>query len=155
MRAEFLSGFRLTGADGSDVCISVRKAMALFAYLALASDRPHSREKLASLLWYSAGDRAARQSLRRCLTDLRRALGAWADRVLVIESDRIGFVPGAVEVDVLAFRQHVENRDFAKCGFTASKWRFTRGSRILTRSRSKNGCLPNARHTERPPLRRS
>jgi len=111
MRANFLSGFRLTAADGSEICIRVRKAIALFAYLALEPDHLHSREKIACLLWNSAGDHAARQSLRRCLSDLRRALGPLADRVLIVDHKQIGIVSAEIEVDVLAFRQHLENRD--------------------------------------------
>lgn len=109
MRAEFLSGFRLIDRAGHEIQFSVRKAKALFAYLTLNSDRFHSREKLAHLLWNAAGDRAARQSLRKCLSDLRRALGPSSDRVLVVAGDRIRIAPETVNVDVLSFKRHVEN----------------------------------------------
>lgn len=107
LRAQFLCGFRLVDRAGRELRIPVRKAKALFAYLAICSDRLHSREALACLLWDSAGDRAARQSLRKCLSDLRRALGAIADRVLVVDGDRVGIAAGTVETDLAALDRRV------------------------------------------------
>lgn len=113
MRAEFLSGFRLIDGAGREIRLPVRKARALFVYLALETKRLHSREELACLLWDAAGDRAARQSLRKCLSDLRRALGGLADRILMLSGDRIGLRPGTVDVDVLAFRRCVADGELA------------------------------------------
>ena len=47
------------------------KVRALLAYLAVQSDRPHRREKLAGLLWPEYPETAARTSLRRALANLR------------------------------------------------------------------------------------
>lgn len=51
------------------------KARALLVYLAVESDRPHTREKLAGLLWPDSTEAAARASLSQALANLRSALG--------------------------------------------------------------------------------
>ena len=51
------------------------KARALLGDLAKESDRPHSREALAALLWPEQPERAAGQNLRNTLYELRKAIG--------------------------------------------------------------------------------
>jgi DNA-binding SARP family transcriptional activator len=51
------------------------KVRGLLAYLVLEADRPHRREKLASLLWPDYPERSARTSLRRALANLRQVVG--------------------------------------------------------------------------------
>jgi DNA-binding SARP family transcriptional activator len=48
---------------------------ALLSYLAVESERPHRREKLAGLLWPNYPESSARSSLRRALADLRKGIG--------------------------------------------------------------------------------
>ncbi len=48
------------------------KARALLAYLIVEADRPHSREKVAGLLWPGFTESSARTSLRRALANLRQ-----------------------------------------------------------------------------------
>lgn len=67
-----LDGERLT-AFRSD------KTRALLAYLTIEAGRAHRREKLADLLWGEHGERAARVSLRKALSNLRKALGPLLD----------------------------------------------------------------------------
>lgn len=50
------------------------KSRALLAYLAVEAGRPHRREALAGLLWGAYNDRAARTSLRKALSNLRKVL---------------------------------------------------------------------------------
>ncbi len=50
------------------------KVRALLAYLAVESDRPHRRERLAGLLWPERPERYARQNLSQALYNLRRAI---------------------------------------------------------------------------------
>jgi WD40 repeat protein/DNA-binding SARP family transcriptional activator len=61
-------GETLTGFDSD-------KVRGLLAYLAVETDRPHRREKLAGLLWPDYPERSARTSLRRALTNLRQVIG--------------------------------------------------------------------------------
>jgi DNA-binding SARP family transcriptional activator len=51
------------------------KVRALLAYLAVEADQPHSRDKLAGLLWPERPDRDARNNLRYALSNLRQAIG--------------------------------------------------------------------------------
>jgi DNA-binding SARP family transcriptional activator len=51
------------------------KVRALLAYLAVEADQPHSRDKLAGLLWPEWSDRDARNNLRYALSNLRLAIG--------------------------------------------------------------------------------
>lgn len=50
------------------------KVRALLAYLAMESDRPHTRAALEGLLWPESAPEAASASLRTALADLRRVL---------------------------------------------------------------------------------
>ena len=69
------------------------KALALLAYLTLEADTPHSRAKLAGLLWGESPDAQARHSLRQILYSLRRALGNLIKDCLVLEEETVVFEP--------------------------------------------------------------
>ncbi|MDF3810410.1 MULTISPECIES: alpha/beta hydrolase [Rhodopseudomonas] len=77
-----------------------RKPQALVAFLALAPGVAHVRERLATLLWPDSSDDAARQSLRQCISKLRRDV---PELPLSSESDLIGFEIGAISTDVAEF----------------------------------------------------
>ncbi|MEZ4635778.1 MAG: BTAD domain-containing putative transcriptional regulator [Caldilineaceae bacterium] len=55
-------------------CRSVN-VQGLMAYLALESDRPHSREHLSALFWPNEPDNIAKQNLRQILYLLKQSLG--------------------------------------------------------------------------------
>jgi len=59
-----------------------RKELWLLALLALRHDREVARDGLAALFWPEAEESQARYYLRRSLSNLRRALGAEARRIL-------------------------------------------------------------------------
>jgi DNA-binding SARP family transcriptional activator/predicted ATPase len=63
-----LEGTSVTGFQSN-------KERALLAYLAEESQQPHSRQKLAGLLWPERPEAAARNNLRRTLSNLRRMIG--------------------------------------------------------------------------------
>ena len=86
------------------------KARALLVYLAVESDRPHTREKLAGLLWPDSTEAAARASLSQALANLRYALGdREADPPSLLASRQsIQFNREAdATVDVIAFQHHL------------------------------------------------
>ena len=58
------------------------KVRALLAYLAIESERPHSRTELATLFWGERNDAAARANLRKSLFLLRQLLGDQAESIL-------------------------------------------------------------------------
>ena len=62
-------GHELTG-------FGTKKARALFIFLSLERDHPHSREVLSSLFWPDQPDKLSRQSLRQALSNIKKILGA-------------------------------------------------------------------------------
>ena len=64
----WLNDQRITGFESNRV-------RALLAFLVVESDRPHSREFLAGLLWPDWTERDARSNLRYALSNLRQAIG--------------------------------------------------------------------------------
>lgn len=79
------------------------KVRALLAYLALAGERPHSRDTLAHLLWGEFDEQAAKINLRQSLSNLRQLLPT---PCLTITPQTITFhTIAAVWVDAVAFQQ--------------------------------------------------
>ena len=84
---------------GALVAFATKKERALLAYLAFRPGRAHSRDALTGLLWATRGDEQARGSLRRTLSDLRKALGDGAN--LTSDGDMVSLSPEGIEVDGL------------------------------------------------------
>jgi predicted ATPase/DNA-binding SARP family transcriptional activator len=90
------------GRAGDKIHISLRKAQALLAYLAVTRQR-HTRDALATLFWPDDNRSKARGNLRRTLSRLNRALG---EGQLEIDRESAGFHPGAnLWLDVDHFRR--------------------------------------------------
>jgi len=121
LEIRLLGSFEVT-LDGQPVRgFESDKVRALLAYLAVESDRPHRRSKLAGLLWPDLPEQSARTNLRRALSNLRTALGDHgAPRpVLDISMQTVQFDhAGDVWVDVLALQQHIAD----------SRWQMAEGS---------------------------
>jgi TolB-like protein/DNA-binding SARP family transcriptional activator len=111
-RLTLLGAFGLSGGASCEVLS--KKAQALLAYIALAPDRAHRREKLASLLWSDRLEESARQNLRQCLTAIRRACDGAKALPIIIENDTIRLDPGIVAVDVGEFEQAAQSHDADK-----------------------------------------
>ena len=73
------------------LAINLRKALALFAYLAM-NRQAHSRDALATLFWPEKNQQTARANLRRTLYDLNQLL---AEPLLEIEAETIALNTGA------------------------------------------------------------
>jgi DNA-binding SARP family transcriptional activator len=98
-----LDGRPVTGFESN-------KARALLVYLATETDRTHSREKLAALLWPDLSGQAARNNLRYTLSTVRKLIGdLQAPRpFLCISGQTIQLnLEGNVEVDVLTFNERL------------------------------------------------
>ena len=80
-----------------------RKALALLALLALRHGRPVEREWLAGSLWPDADPEQAATSLRPILSELRRALGDQAGRILSPSRHSLCLERAGVAVDVAEF----------------------------------------------------
>lgn len=94
------------GADGP-LKFSTNKTRALLAYLALNSDRPHSREKLACLLWGEAEDSRARANLRQTLMRVRQTLPPPLAGSIAGDQRAIRLDGGALRVDADDFRRAI------------------------------------------------
>ncbi|MCC7106077.1 MAG: AAA family ATPase [Chloroflexi bacterium] len=88
--------------NGEPLDLSLRRALALLVYLALAG-RSRRRETLASLFWPDGGEREARGRLRRTLHRLGEAVG---ESVVVSESESLRLSPALdLWVDSLVFER--------------------------------------------------
>lgn len=75
LSVSLFGGFSVT-LDGRPIAsFESNKVRALLAYLATETDRPHSRDQLATLLWPELPDQAARSNLRYALSNLRKTIG--------------------------------------------------------------------------------
>lgn len=99
-RIGVLGSFRLVAPGGHEHTPRSRRSQALLAYLGLARGASATRERLAGLLWSDRGEAQARASLRQCLHEIREALPAAADDVLLaIGRDRVALLPAAFTTD--------------------------------------------------------
>jgi hypothetical protein len=128
----------------------------LLAYLAVEADQPHSRDKLADLLWSEWPDRDARNNLHYALSNLRHAIGDRAqfkDRAatppfLHISRQTIQFNETSDSwIDVTALTTLLEARRRPSASWKrrllcimASSWR---GSLSPIACPSRNGCCSN------------
>lgn len=99
IRLQLLGGFSIGSIDGEALGPLPRKARALIAYLALADPPIQARHRLAGIFWPDYGEVQARTSLRQALTAIRRQIG----NLLLSDQETVGFVDGAVRVDVAEF----------------------------------------------------
>ena len=97
LSVELFGGFRSRTDSGHTITVATRKAQALIAYLALPAGRPHSRDKLAALLWGEMPQPQARSNLRQTLYDLRKSLGEAAS-ALVLDAELVRLEHTAVDV---------------------------------------------------------
>lgn len=95
--------------DGEVIRAHSGKALALLAFLAVETDRPHARPKLAALLWGNSSDAAGKQSLRQALYSLRTLAGGALQHRLHTEHELVWLEAGAnVEIDVQRFMISVQ-----------------------------------------------
>lgn len=74
LRIALLGPTSITWGDDAALVPLAGKPLALFAYLAVESDRPHRRDALAGLLWPDQPEVRARHSLRQALVTIRSVL---------------------------------------------------------------------------------
>lgn len=78
-----------------------KKAQALLAFLAVESQHPQRREKLATLLWSDTGDERARHNLRQALSKIRNC----CESLVVSRDDTLELNQAECIVDVSEFRR--------------------------------------------------
>jgi DNA-binding SARP family transcriptional activator len=104
LQLTLLGGFQARSDKNVPMAIPVKKAKALFAYLALHPGQRHPRDKLAALLWEDRSEAQARHSLRQTLVGLRKALPEPA-QIIQADDDGVTVLPHAIAVDVLEFER--------------------------------------------------
>jgi DNA-binding SARP family transcriptional activator len=80
-----------------------RKDLWLLAYLCLRHDRPVTRQEVSALFWPDSEESQALYSLRRSLSNLRRALGPEAHRLLTPTPSTLRLDLSGADCDLLAF----------------------------------------------------
>lgn len=100
-----LGSFDFDVASGDAPPALTKKARAMLAYLALRAGQPHTREKLASLLWGSNGEPQSRVNLRQALSTIRRAMPSFSGNWLVTEGESILLRQDALNLDVIRFQE--------------------------------------------------
>ena len=100
-RIQTFGGLQVLDDQGHTMVFPARKPAALLAYLALHPGRAHPRARLASMLWGSSGEAAARASLRQALLVLRRTLALTVDELIAGPGETIVLAPGLTSVDAL------------------------------------------------------
>lgn len=89
-RVTFFGRFRVEYDRRPLAGLESQKAQELFAYLLIYHDRPHFREKLATVLWENSAPSQAKGYLRQSLWQLQAALsaaGEMDEEVLVVDAD--------------------------------------------------------------------
>lgn len=100
-----LGSFEARVGEGPSAVFPTKKARALLAYLALRPGTAHSRDEIAGVLWGDREDEQARGSLRRTLSDLRKALPLSDGEWLVSSGDTVMLNAGSVQVDAADFER--------------------------------------------------
>jgi DNA-binding SARP family transcriptional activator len=90
------------GARAIPFAVRSRRGRALIAYLAMQPRYRASRQHLATLLWGDGDGVKARQSLRQCISSLRRDLHRVPD-LFVVDRDSVGLSGQNLTVDAREF----------------------------------------------------
>jgi TolB-like protein/Tfp pilus assembly protein PilF len=107
IRFNLLGRFEAVGSDGEPVELNAKKIQALLAYLAVENSRPHTRDRLAGLLWGETGDERARHNLRQALAKIRRSYGD----VVQSRGDALQIDLSVCSLDVIEFERMARSDD--------------------------------------------
>ena len=88
LSVQLLGPFKAANGDGAALKLP-KKAQALFCYLVVNRDRTVPREEAAALLWSNTDSFQARQSLRQCLSVLKKSLPPEASLQLKLEEQAL------------------------------------------------------------------
>ena len=118
-----LGHFECLLPSGERISLSMRKAEVLLAYLALAPGIRHPRERLINLLWSDRGEEQARNSLRQCLSAIKKSLGDVADLVIQVDRTSVCLKPEMIDIDALEFERLAADAEFESLSDAAALYR--------------------------------
>ena len=98
--ASLFGQFTLQSAEGAEIVISNRRAIALLAVLCLIGEQVIDREQLSKLLWPGRFESHARASLRQCLLDLGKLLEPLGPDILHVTRGTVGLNTGSIATDI-------------------------------------------------------
>ena len=106
-KVQLFDTFQLEVGERPITAVYSDKVRLLLAYLCVEADQPHSRQKLASLLWGEQSEAKARTNLRNSLVHLRRLLQPFLTDKRLFSFNRqtlqFHYHTDLARVDVLAF----------------------------------------------------
>jgi len=123
LRLTLLGDFQARLEPGPPLRLRTRKSQALLAYLALPAGQPHSRDKLAALLWGDRSQPQARGRFRETLFVLRRALARVDPPCLALTGETLALNADSVDVDAGAFERLVRAGDLDSLARAAALYR--------------------------------
>ncbi|GAB5482484.1 MAG: hypothetical protein Pars92KO_22410 [Parasphingorhabdus sp.] len=112
--ASLFGTFQLRARDGAEIKISNRRARTLLAMLCLVPNEPIDRDHVSKLLWPGRFEAQAKASLRQCLLELGKVLGAFDCDILDISRTRISLKAGAVRTDLAELQICLAEGEFEK-----------------------------------------
>ena len=115
LTAHMLGGFSLSDDKGRDVPLRSRKARGLLSYLMVSGVAAERREKLAGLLWSESSMDQAFDSLRHCLSELRRVEDAAGEQFLHADRQSIRVDRDRIRTDLDVVRDHLTTGRVADC----------------------------------------
>jgi DNA-binding SARP family transcriptional activator/TolB-like protein len=115
LTAHMLGGFSLRDEKGRDVPLRSRKARALMGYLLVSGGAAERREKLASLLWSESSTEQAFDSLRHCVSELRRAERSGGFPFLDADRETIRIDRSKVRTDLEELKAHLSSGEISAC----------------------------------------
>nr|MCP4300646.1 hypothetical protein [Gammaproteobacteria bacterium] len=118
-----LGHFECLLPSGERISLSMRKAEVLLAYLALAPGIRHPRERLINLLWSDRGEEQARNSLRQCLSAIKKSLGDVADLAVQVDRTSVCLKPKMIDIDALEFERLATDAEFESLSDAAALYR--------------------------------
>jgi DNA-binding SARP family transcriptional activator len=118
-----LGDFQARSGSGAPLRLRTRKTQALLAYLALSPGQPHSRDKLAALLWGDHAQSQARARFRETLFFLRRALAPAGPPCLTLTGETLALNPESIDVDARTFERVARADDIDSLVRAASLYR--------------------------------
>jgi DNA-binding SARP family transcriptional activator/TolB-like protein len=121
LTAHMLGGFSLRDDKGRDVPLRSRKARALMGYLLVSGGAAERREKLASLLWSESTTEQAFDSLRHCISELRRAERSGGFPFLEADRETIRIDRSTVRTDLDELKARLSSGEIAACRYLLTK----------------------------------